>query len=87
MPALEALRKDAAGYDLVLTDYNMPGLSGLDVAHEVRSIRADLPVVIASGFIDDALRSQAAAAGVRDLLTAVEDFCSAIEALLGTPKD
>lgn len=90
VPALEALRKDAAGYDLVLTDYNMPGLSGLDVAREVRSIRADLPVVIASGFIDDALRSQAAAAGVRDLLfkpTAVEDFCSAIEALLGTPKD
>lgn len=88
MSALDALRADAAGCDLVLTDYNMPGLSGLDVAREVRSIRADLPVVVASGFIDDGLRSQAAAAGVRDLLfkpAAVEDFCSAIQALLGQP--
>jgi len=87
--ALEALRKDAARYDLVLTDYNMPGLSGLDVAREVRVIRADLPVVVASGFIDDGLRSQAAATGVRDVLfkpAVVEDFCSAIEALLGDPE-
>ncbi|MEQ1515201.1 MAG: ATP-binding protein [Usitatibacteraceae bacterium] len=79
--ALDALNINAAQYDLVVTDYNMPGLSGLDVARAVREVRAELPVVVASGFITEALREQATAAGVRELLfkaNAVEDICDAI---------
>ncbi len=83
--ALDALRANPAGFDLVLTDYNMPEMSGLDVARAVRQIRADLPVVVATGFIDETLRAQAAGAGVREVIfkaSAAEDFCSAIAALL-----
>ena len=43
-------------------------MSGLDVAREVRALRADLPVAIASGFIDEVLRSEAVEAGVRELI-------------------
>ncbi len=78
--AIAAIRANASGFDLVVTDYNMPGISGLDVAREVRKIRADLPVAIASGFIDETLRAQASEAGVRKLIfkaSAVEDFCGA----------
>ena len=58
----------------------MPGMSGLDVAREVRTIRPDLPVAVASGFIDEELRTQAGAAGVRELIfkaNQAEDFCEA----------
>ena len=82
--ALAALGADPAGFDLVLTDYNMPGMSGLDVAREVRAIRADLPVAIASGFIDAALSARAAEAGVRDLIfkaATVEEFCATVQRL------
>jgi PAS domain S-box-containing protein len=79
--ALAALKTDPAGFDLVVSDYNMPGISGLEVARAVRDIRADLPVVIASGFIDEQLHAQSAGAGVREMIfkaDAVEDLCNAI---------
>ena len=78
--ALNALRAEPAAFDLVVTDYNMPGISGLEVAREIRTIRADLPVAVASGFIDESLRAEAQGAGVRELIfkaSAVEDFCEA----------
>ncbi|MGS5086506.1 PAS domain-containing hybrid sensor histidine kinase/response regulator [Hydrogenophaga sp. A37] len=87
--ALDAISADPAGIDLVLTDYNMPGMSGLDVARLVRAIRPDLPIAVASGFIDEALSSQAASAGVRDLIfkaISVNEFFSAIAALLPKTK-
>jgi PAS domain S-box-containing protein len=83
--ALEVLRADPAAFDLVLTDYNMPGLSGLDIAREVRRIRPDLPVAIASGFIDETLRQAAAGAGVRELIfkaSDVEVFCASLQGLV-----
>jgi CheY-like chemotaxis protein len=79
---LAALSADPDGFDLVLTDYNMPGMSGLDVARAVRNIRPNLPVVIASGYITDELRAQAIEAGVRDMIfkaNAVEEFCEVIQ--------
>ncbi len=85
--ALETLRAEPNSFDLVVTDYNMPGMSGLDVAREVRSIRADLPVAVASGFIDEVLSANAAEAGVRELIfkaSTVEDFCATVRRLAET---
>ena len=82
--ALAALRADPAAFDLVVTDYNMPGMSGVDVAREVRLIRADLPVAVASGFISEGLQAECAAAGVRELIyktNTAEDLTSAIKRL------
>lgn len=46
----------------------MPGLSGLEFANQVQKIRPLLPVVIASGYIDNELRSHESEAGVMALL-------------------
>jgi CheY-like chemotaxis protein len=86
--AIAAVRAAPDSFDIVITDYNMPGMSGLDVARAVREIRADLPVIVVSGFIDETLRAKVADAGVRELIfkaTAVEDFCAVVQRSLFTP--
>ena len=50
--------------DIVVTDNNMPGTSGLQLAAEIRRLHPDLPVVLSSGFIDDATQRAAQASGV-----------------------
>ena len=79
--ALAAARVDAAQFDLAVTDYNMPGISGLDVAIALKEIRADLPVILASGYITEELRAKAPAAGIRELIykpDTVDDLCAAV---------
>jgi two-component system cell cycle sensor histidine kinase/response regulator CckA len=48
--ALAAFERDPGRYDLLLTDLTMPDLTGLDLADAVRRRRADLPVVVMTGF-------------------------------------
>ncbi|MBY0268421.1 MAG: response regulator [Burkholderiales bacterium] len=67
--ALGALHAGNIRFDLVVTDFNMPGMSGLEVARAVRAVQADLPVIVVSGYITEALRAEAAAAGVSELIS------------------
>jgi PAS domain S-box-containing protein len=79
--ALAAARANPDQFDLVVTDYNMPYMSGLEVAHALKEIRADLPVLLASGYITEELRAQAPAAGIRELIykpNTVDELCEAV---------
>ncbi|MBL8843953.1 MAG: PAS domain S-box protein [Planctomycetes bacterium] len=38
-------------FDVVLTDYEMPGCNGLTFARRIRSLRADLPILLLSGYL------------------------------------
>jgi PAS domain S-box-containing protein len=48
--ALAQLAQDAASFDIVFSDVVMPGMSGIDLGHEIRRLYHDLPVVLASGY-------------------------------------
>jgi PAS domain S-box-containing protein len=51
--ALETFRARPEAFDLVITDYSMPQLAGLDLARAVRELRADIPIIMLTGFIED----------------------------------
>jgi len=56
LDALEAFRASPDTFDLVVTDMTMPGMTGDDLAREIKEIRFDIPVILCSGFskkIDD----------------------------------
>lgn len=67
--ALDWLRAHPAEtVDLVVSDQNMPGMSGVDVAREVHRLRPGLRVAIVSGHVNDKLLAEAADAGVCDVM-------------------
>lgn len=59
--ALAAVDADPTAVDLLLTDYDMPGMSGLEVARTLRGRHAALPVLIVTGQVTQALRDACAA--------------------------
>ena len=66
--AMAAMRADPQACDIVVTDYNMPKHSGLDVITAIRCLRPGLPTVLISGYVSDELRARAAAQGVCHVL-------------------
>jgi PAS domain S-box-containing protein len=49
--ALDVLRTDKP-IDLMITDYAMPGMTGLQLAEAARGLRPDLPILLATGYAD-----------------------------------
>jgi len=49
--ALEVLRAGGP-IDLMITDYAMPGMTGLELAEAARALRPDLPILLATGYAD-----------------------------------
>ena len=54
--------------DLLLSDLNMPGLSGLDLLRTVKAVSPDLPFILLSGLCDLPLAQKAMKAGASDYL-------------------
>jgi FixJ family two-component response regulator len=52
----------------LLTDVNMPGLSGLELQAALRSIDPSVPVIMMTALRDDELRQRAILGGARELL-------------------
>jgi len=48
--ALEAFRAAPHSFDLVITDYTMPNMTGAVLARELRGLRPDIPIILCTGF-------------------------------------
>ena len=74
--------------ELLVTDYNMPELSGLDLVRALQPRRPGLPVVLTSGYVSDAMRLDAQRAGVRYLMQkeyTLEQLSLVVHQALGGP--
>jgi DNA-binding NtrC family response regulator len=59
---------------LLLSDINMPGMTGLELLPKVREIRPDVPVVMITAYGDADTRARALQAGAAGFLTKPIDF-------------
>jgi PAS domain S-box-containing protein len=48
--ALELFKAQPDHFDLVITDYTMPQMTGIDLAKELMLIRSDIPIILCTGF-------------------------------------
>ncbi|MBR0712242.1 response regulator [Bradyrhizobium liaoningense] len=75
--ALErAVAMEDATLILILSDINMPGMSGLEMLPIVRSVRPDVPVIMITAYGDAETRRKALANGATDLMTKPIDFAA-----------
>jgi CheY-like chemotaxis protein len=72
--ALERVHAAEAKLFLILSDINMPGMSGLDLLPRARQARPDVPVIMITAYGDDETRRKAAKAGAAGLFTKPIDF-------------
>jgi PAS domain S-box-containing protein len=66
--ALAILRLDPSRFDIVVTDQTMPELTGLELAKEILAIRADIPVILCTGFSHLINEESAREAGIKAFL-------------------
>ncbi len=73
--ALAYLRgENGSGLVLILSDINMPGMSGLELLKHIKKLRPDLPVFMITAYGDDAKRRAAFENGAQDYLAKPIDF-------------
>jgi PAS domain S-box-containing protein len=87
--ALEVFRANPAEFDLVVTDYTMPGMTGVQLARELRLLRPDVPMILATGLGEAITAEEQKALGFRQYLTkplSLRDFAAAVRQVLDHAK-
>ena len=82
---LEAFRAQPDGYDLVVTDYAMPGMDGDELITEIRKIRQTIPVILCTGFSTSILSKKLSAPGIDFMLmkpVTASELASAVRLVL-----
>lgn len=86
--ALDIIRRDEP-LDVLVTDYDMPGMSGLDLVRRAADLRPGLPALVITAFAADLALAAGRQPGVvmlakpfarTDLLNAVSAVCAGAEA-------
>ena len=84
--ALQRITDIGGALILILSDINMPGMSGLELLPKARAARPDVPVIMITAYGDAETKRKALEGGARSLLTKPIDFAALrdeIEARLG----
>ena len=75
--ALDRIEKAAeASLILILSDINMPGMSGLELLPRAKALRPDVPVIMITAYGDAETKRKALENGAEALLTKPIDFAT-----------
>jgi CheY-like chemotaxis protein/anti-sigma regulatory factor (Ser/Thr protein kinase) len=66
--ALEAFRANPQKFDLVITDFSMPQMSGTKLARQMTQIRPEVPIILCTGFSEQLDEGQMLSIGIKSVL-------------------
>jgi len=66
--ALEAFRANPDRFDLVITDFTMPNMTGVELAKELLKLRSNIPIILCTGYSEHINEDKAKGYGVRAFL-------------------
>ena len=72
--ALERFRDHPVDFDVVVTDLSMPGMSGMELARQLLSLRPALPIILISGQFGPEDAAEAQRVGIRWSIVKSEAF-------------
>ncbi len=88
--ALAWMKAYPGAFDVLVTDLTMPGMTGLDLIEQIRTLAPDMPVVLCSGFAETGHLETARAMGVESFLakpvTTAQLSAAIREAVVGTGR-
>ncbi len=87
--ALKLFQKCSGNFDLIITDMTMPEMTGDKLAREFIKIRADIPIIICSGYSDEVIINRASQIGISAFLMkplVIQDLATTIRDVLGKTK-
>ena len=66
--ALEEVEARPGDFDLVITDHNMPHLTGVDLARKIKKVNAGIPIILFSGYAETITMEEAEEIGINAVL-------------------
>ena len=87
--ALDAMRAKPDAFDLVVTDYMMPDLTGVELAQRIHEIRPGVPIVLVTGYTATLTDEHIQAMGIKKLVTkpiSIESLGRLVHRLLNENK-
>ena len=66
--ALASFRKEPTHFDIVVTDHNMPQLTGYDMAKQFLEIRPDIPIILYTACSSEFTPEKVKKTGIKELL-------------------
>lgn len=60
--AIDEFKK--SNFDIVITDFQMPRVNGVEVLRQVREVNPDVPVIMICGFVNEYIKKQALSGGI-----------------------
>lgn len=66
--ALKVFENEPGGFDAIITDQTMPGMTGITLAKRIIEKRADVPVILCTGYSEVVSKEEIQKAGIRELV-------------------
>jgi CheY-like chemotaxis protein len=88
LEALEMIRNQPHQFDLIISDFSMPRMTGIQLAEEIKHINPGIPIILLSGYSSEMTSGQTKSSAVSDFITkpvSKDDLARVIRKVLDDP--